>query len=279
MRYIQCMTYQQENPNWAPIREAMIGWRGRVGLNPTTSETMISPLGVDGRVTSDVGERDRPNANATRNHPGTDFAPVSGGTRDVPVRAAMSGEVLFFGTFNNLLGDAVFIGADNGEVHVYGHLWPLGDDGIPNLRVGDRVTQGQVFAEMGSTGNVTGPCLHFVVRRPHDMSPQDFEAALEDPQLLEVMLVEAENRRFDQLSDYRNGYQIVVPEIDGRPLRDGMRVAARPAPALAETILAEAELGAAGVTGGVEAEASAQQYDFDAQAIAKELMDLQLLPR
>lgn len=43
------------------------------------------------------------------------------------------------------------------------------------LNEGDYVTQGQEIAEVGSTGNSTGPHLHFEIRR---------EDRLVDPQLI-----------------------------------------------------------------------------------------------
>ena len=57
----------------------------------------------------------------------------------------------------------------NDVIIVYAHCNKL------NVQQGEHVTQGQEIAEVGSTGNSTGPHLHFEIRK---------EDRLVDPQLI-----------------------------------------------------------------------------------------------
>ena len=57
----------------------------------------------------------------------------------------------------------------NDVVIIYAHCKTL------YVQQGDHVTQGQAIAEVGSTGNSTGPHLHFEIRK---------EDRLVDPQLI-----------------------------------------------------------------------------------------------
>lgn len=86
-------------------------------------------------------------------HEGIDIAGASG----TPIYAAAAGKVIKAGWDDWGLGNAISIGHRDGRVTVYGH----------NRRVlvskGQEVKQGQIVAEMGSTGNSSGPHLHFEI--------------------------------------------------------------------------------------------------------------------
>ncbi|MEH2081312.1 MAG: M23 family metallopeptidase [Nostoc sp.] len=86
-------------------------------------------------------------------HEGIDIAGASG----TPVVAAASGTVVKAGWDNWGLGNAITIKHLDGSITVYGHNRRL------LVSKGQQVSQGQIIAEMGSTGNSTAPHLHFEV--------------------------------------------------------------------------------------------------------------------
>lgn len=75
-----------------------------------------------------------------------------------PITAADGGVVTFSGWNDYGLGYAVGIDHENGFVTWYGHFVEH-----PAVTVGQRVAQGEWLGPMGSTGNSTGPHLHFVI--------------------------------------------------------------------------------------------------------------------
>ncbi len=75
-----------------------------------------------------------------------------------PIYAADSGYVIYAGWDNSGYGNMIEINHGNGFITLYAHMSKL------YVAVGDEVTQGQQIGEMGSSGNSTGPHLHFEVR-------------------------------------------------------------------------------------------------------------------
>ncbi|MEH2113107.1 M23 family metallopeptidase [Nostoc sp.] len=86
-------------------------------------------------------------------HEGIDIAGSSGN----PIVAAASGIVIKADWDNWGLGNAITIKHLDGSTTVYGHNRRL------LVSKGQQVIQGQIIAEMGSTGNSTAPHLHFEV--------------------------------------------------------------------------------------------------------------------
>ncbi|WP_328321317.1 transglycosylase family protein [Streptomyces sp. NBC_00388] len=86
-------------------------------------------------------------------HTGIDF-PVATGT---PVKAVAAGRVVAAG-WGGAYGYQVVIRHANGTYTQYAHLSAL------TARMGQNVQQGQRIARSGSTGNATGPHLHFEAR-------------------------------------------------------------------------------------------------------------------
>lgn len=115
------------------------------------SGIMIWP--VSGVITSPYGYRVHPIFGSTIYHSGMDIG-VDYGT---PVVAADSGYVVEAGWLGGY-GYAVVIDHGNGLSTLYGHNQSLA------VSAGESVSQGQVISYAGSTGNSTGPHVHFEVR-------------------------------------------------------------------------------------------------------------------
>lgn len=81
-----------------------------------------------------------------------------GGSRGCTVVAAESGTVTFAGWYGSG-GYTVIINHGGGLSTMYCHM----QEGSLKVRSGQRVSRGQAIGNIGSTGYVTGPHLHFVV--------------------------------------------------------------------------------------------------------------------
>ncbi len=107
---------------------------------------------VQGYVTSGFGNRE-PTEIISAFHQGIDIGAVTG----TIINASMEGKVVaasYAGDYGN------HIKIQNGDVlTVYAHCSEL------NVCVGDYVYQGQQIGKVGSTGKVTGPHLHFEIRK------------------------------------------------------------------------------------------------------------------
>lgn len=88
-------------------------------------------------------------------HRGIDI--TGNGINGKSIVAADSGTVAFAGEMDSY-GNVVFIDHGNGYITCYAHMLSIG------VREGDTVMQGAVIGLVGSTGNSSGPHLHFEVR-------------------------------------------------------------------------------------------------------------------
>jgi murein DD-endopeptidase MepM/ murein hydrolase activator NlpD len=88
------------------------------------------------------------------NHFGIDF----GGNTGNSILAADTGVVVYAGWNDWGYGNVVVIDHGNGWQTLYGHLSTF------NVECGSYAYQGDVIAAMGSTGNSSGPHLHFEMR-------------------------------------------------------------------------------------------------------------------
>jgi murein DD-endopeptidase MepM/ murein hydrolase activator NlpD len=110
-----------------------------------------SPIPLAPPIAGALGDMFGPRGN--RFHAGIDVPSLSG----VPVAAAGSGRVVFAGAGGGGWGTMVLIAHGNGVRTRYAHL-----SGVA-VRLGQRVRTGQVVGRVGSTGESTGPHLHFEV--------------------------------------------------------------------------------------------------------------------
>jgi len=99
---------------------------------------------------------------ASGQHTGQDF-PARSGTS---VRAAASGVVVFTGV-DGPYGNVVHLQHKDGSQTWYGHLSKI------VVKKGQKVTTKQQIGNVGSTGNSTGPHLHFEVRPSATAAPID----------------------------------------------------------------------------------------------------------
>lgn len=104
-------------------------------------------------VTSTVGGRASPGGIGSTNHKGTDIGRV-GYTSSV--YAAKSGTVII-SEYSRSYGNYIVISHGSGNTTLYAHMSKL------IAKEGQQVSQGQVIGVTGSTGNSTGPHLHFEV--------------------------------------------------------------------------------------------------------------------
>ncbi|MGY1977288.1 peptidoglycan DD-metalloendopeptidase family protein [Nocardia gipuzkoensis] len=103
------------------------------------------------RITSHYGPR------GGKHHGGLDLAAPSG----TPIYAATGGTVVKAGNFGDGYGYQVRIRSADGTETIYAHQTP----GSIRVQSGQRVAAGTVIGAVGSTGNSTGPHLHYEVRR------------------------------------------------------------------------------------------------------------------
>ena len=118
--------------------------------NVKNTTTFIKP--IEGKITSIFGYRETATGSVPKNHTGTDIA-ANLGTK---IKSATDGEVVL----SSEEGDyGKHLKIQMGEVSIiYAHCNNL------YVKQGEYVKQGQEIAEVGSTGNSTGPHLHFEIR-------------------------------------------------------------------------------------------------------------------
>ena len=105
------------------------------------------------RFTSQFGFRRDPKTGGRRMHKGVDFAAGSG----TPLYATADGVVTHSG-WSSGYGRLVKIQHDFGVETRYAHMSKL------RVKVGQRVSRGQLIGDMGASGRVTGVHLHYEVR-------------------------------------------------------------------------------------------------------------------
>jgi murein DD-endopeptidase MepM/ murein hydrolase activator NlpD len=112
------------------------------------------PLEGGGTLRSRFGYRIHPIFKTRKLHTGVDLAARSG----TPIYAAGDGTISYY-RWQSGYGNKIEVQHVNGYETAYGHLSRF----VEGLGVGSRVRQGQLIGYVGSTGQSTGPHLHFEI--------------------------------------------------------------------------------------------------------------------
>jgi murein DD-endopeptidase MepM/ murein hydrolase activator NlpD len=103
---------------------------------------------VNGTINSGFGTR------GTSSHDGIDIGAPEG----TPIRAIEKGEVIYSDQLRGY-GNIIIVRHTGGFISVYAH------NEANLVREGQVVSRGEVIARVGNTGRVTGPHLHFEIRK------------------------------------------------------------------------------------------------------------------
>ena len=141
--------------------EGFVDYFNREGKNVKKS-ILKTPL--DGaRLSSNFGMRKHPISGYNKMHKGVDFAAPKG----TPIYAGGNGVIEFVGN-NGGYGKYIRIRHNNEYKTAYAHLSQY----KKGISVGKRVNQGDVIGFVGSTGNSTGPHLHYeIIYRNKHINP------------------------------------------------------------------------------------------------------------
>ncbi|WP_337186136.1 LysM peptidoglycan-binding domain-containing M23 family metallopeptidase [Phenylobacterium sp.] len=149
------------------------GVAGAPTPTPPPSDVQIAEMGrglfiwpLRGAIISNFGGRGQ--------GPRNDGLNIRAGAGE-PVRAAADGDVVYAGDQVPGFGNLVLVKHDDGWVTAYGHL------GRVDVRMQQKVTQGQQIGQAGATGGVSEPQLHFEIR--YAPNPQERARPI-DPNLV-----------------------------------------------------------------------------------------------
>lgn len=119
---------------------------------------------VEGAITSPFGMRTDPFSDTRKSHSGIDIEANKG----EKIKAAADGEVILAGV-SKVYGNYLKIKHNNGLVTLYAHCSKI------IASKGQKVRQGDIIAEVGSTGASTGSHLHFeVIKAGKAVNPIDY---------------------------------------------------------------------------------------------------------
>ena len=120
---------------------------------------------INGKITSGFGQRNPTTTTVPKNHTGTDIAAETG----TKITSSTEGTVILASSTGDYGKHLKIQTNDKDIIVVYAHCNNL------YVNEGESIKQGQEIAEVGSTGNATGPHLHFEIR---------YQERYVDPQLI-----------------------------------------------------------------------------------------------
>ena len=132
-------------------------------IKHTTGDGLFYPP-CNFKITSPFGLREDPITKEEKEHTGIDYAaPFKS-----DIKATKDGEVTRVEE-NHIYGKFIMIKHDEHTESLYGHLEEQ------KVQIGDRVKSGEIIAKSGSSGNSTGPHLHFEIRVDKiPVNPEDY---------------------------------------------------------------------------------------------------------
>ncbi len=133
----------------------------RINSMPEINGIKLAYVPITGTITSRYGVSSRIRSS---NHTGLDIATASG----TPIKVVASGTVTY-ADYKGSYGNVVKVDHGNGLETWYAHTSKM------YVSEGQQVQAGDVIAAVGSTGNSTGPHLHFEVRVDGEhVNPQNY---------------------------------------------------------------------------------------------------------
>lgn len=148
------MQQQLEAEAAALYQKEMAAQRPNVPSKPPSAGGGNYVWPTNGIITSPYGYRNCP-FHGPEFHNGIDIARSPAGTPVYAITTGVVGTASWVGGY----GNCITINHGGGLMSLYGHLQSIA------VRSGQTVSKGQLIGYMGSTGNSTGPHLHFTVYR------------------------------------------------------------------------------------------------------------------
>ncbi len=165
---IDALVYQLELKRQQAAAAAVAAGGGSSGGSAAATGSFVFPVASYTCISSRFGPRIHPITGEMKNHNGMDIAANSGTT----VYAADGGQVVLAEWYGGY-GNCIMIDHGNGYKTLYGHLSYIG------VTAGQTVNKGANIGQVGSTGNSTGPHLHFeVYQNGTRVDPEQFYSGL-----------------------------------------------------------------------------------------------------
>lgn len=163
---IEILTYRENNFSLANykiicynINEKVLYFLPDMRFTSTTrafflDSTYLMPL-EKSKITSDFGMRISPISGNWKFHKGVDL----GADEGTPVYACKNGKVFSCIRNDEIFGNYIILSHSNGMTSVYAHLSEI------DVKKDEIIQKGTPIGKVGSTGAVTGPHLHFEIRK------------------------------------------------------------------------------------------------------------------